>query len=143
MSDRLKAIEEKRAALQAKVASAEDEQLAIDLEAIFELEQTQRVGLVKMAFVEAGTPVRAAVRAARPAEVKRFRARVKSDKHGKIDAQAANDAANELGITCQLYPEPKSEADERMRETHAQADAALGLLALKLAGAEEVEEGKE
>lgn len=139
---RLAEIEAKRAALHAKRADEENEQLATDLEAIFELEQAQRVGLLKLPHCK-GSPVRAAVRPAKPIEVKRFRARTKLSKDGKVDPQAANDAAAELGAVCQLYPPPGSELDKAMRESHPQCDAALGVLALKLASAEEVDEGKE
>jgi hypothetical protein len=143
MVDRLKAIEEKRARLQAETAAAADEQLAADLEAIYEIEQGMRIGLVKMAYVAPGTPVRAAARAAKEAEVKRFRATARSNKRGEVDATSANDAAAVLGATCQVYPERDSEADKAMREAHPDCRVALGLLAIKLAGAEEVDEGKD
>jgi hypothetical protein len=139
---RLEDIEAKRAALRAKKADAENDQLATDLEAIFEFEQAERIGMLKLPYCT-GSPVRAAVRPAKPIEVKRFRARAKVDKHGKVDAQTANDAAAELGATCQKYPPPGSDLDKSMRESHPQCDTALGLLALKLASAEEVDEGKE
>lgn len=144
MPDRLRAIEEKRAQRQAKVQDAKRDQTATDLEAIDALETKhgdENVGVLNMPFQE-GLPVKAAVRAAAPAELKRYRARVKPSKRGELDSEDALNAAIELGRTCQIYPEPKSELDELMRAARPGIDAQLGLIALRLGGGEEEREGK-
>ena|ERR1051325_2400960 len=142
--DRLAAIQEKRRLRQEGVQAAKRDQLAIDLEAIDEAEAKygdESIGVLDMPFTE-GLPVKAAVRAANPAELKRYRARVKPSKRGELDSQVALDAAVELGITCQVYPEPKSDTDVAMRAARPGCDAQLGLIALRLGGGEEEREGK-
>lgn len=137
LEERKAAIEAKRGARKSDVDSREDEQYVTDLEAVdaLEVEHGDRnVAVLRVNYVE-GLPVLVAVRAPRDPEVKRFRARVKSE-----DKDQAVAAAQELGESCVIYP---------ARDVLAQIVKARGNLlidcgtkALSLVVAKSADEGK-
>ena len=137
LEERKAAIEAKRGARKSDVDSREDEQYVTDLEAVdaLEVEHGDRnVAVLRVNYVE-GLPVLVAVRAPRDPEVKRFRARVKSE-----DKDQAVAAAQELGESCVIYP---------ARDVLAQIAKARGNLlidcgtkALSLVVAKSADEGK-
>ena len=137
LEERKAAIEAKRGARKSDVDSREDEQYVTDLEAVdaLEVEHGDRnVAVLRVNYVE-GLPVLVAVRAPRDPEVKRVRARVKSE-----DKDQAVAAAQELGESCVIYP---------ARDVLAQIAKARGNLlidcgtkALSLVVAKSADEGK-
>lgn len=139
MSSRLEAIREKREARKEKLRADFDEQRAIDLEAVDDLEIEHGDNAIASVDIpyRPGEPTLVCVRAPNVAEMKRYRARVKPRKGGEV---AAVEAAEELARSVMVYPGPE------MRETLTQRipmlEANAGVKALQLAGAISEDEGK-
>jgi hypothetical protein len=131
------AIEEKRAARKAELSADESEQHVTDLEAIDALEVQHgdsNVHVLRVPFTP-GLPVLVAVRAPKPPEVKRFRARVKSE-----DKDQAIHAAEELGESCVIYPDRETFAQLLKERPNLNVDC--GTKALSLVVAKSDSEGK-
>jgi hypothetical protein len=132
----------KRAARKAAAGAAEDLARAVDIEAIDALEiehGDSNVSVVHVPYTP-DLPTCAAVRCPKPAEVKRYQARLKP-KHEK-DHPDPVVAAEELAAICRIYPADK--------ETYAALCAArpglvvqLGVEALRLAMGKSDAEGKD
>jgi hypothetical protein len=137
LEERKAAIEAKRGARKSDVDSREDEQYVTDLESVdaLEVEHGDRnVAVLRVNYVE-GLPVLVAVRAPRDPEVKRFRARVKSE-----DKDQAVAAAQELGESCVVYPARDVLAQLVKARPNLLIDC--GTKALSLVVAKSADEGK-
>ena len=102
----LEEIQAKRAARQETLAKQADEQKAIDFQALDDAEIKYGDGnitFVELPFVESGTVTLVIARTPKPAEIARFRARVKPKRGG--DPVDATEASIELAAVCQVYPE--------------------------------------
>lgn len=136
----LELIEAKRAARKAKHQAEYELQRAVDLEALDELEIEHgdaNVASLDVPFA-VGQVTLVAVRLPKPAEVKRFRARVKDTGRKKADPVAGTE---ELGESCAIYP-----AAEALQALLAERPAVLsqmGVAALKLATANAEAEGND
>jgi hypothetical protein len=114
---RLAAIEARREARNKALDSQRDAQRAIDLEAVFELEE--EYGASNIAVLEVpytpGLPTLVAVRCASPTEVKRYRDGVKEKANGKPGDRIV--AAELVASVCIVYPDRKSpEGQEMLRQ---------------------------
>jgi hypothetical protein len=138
---KLEEIEAKRAARKASLDTAAEDAKASDLEAIDELEQEHGDSNVKVIHVPytAGLPTCVAVRTPKPAEAKRYRARVKTQP-GSKHAPDYVVAAEELAETCLVYP--TKELYERLVEARPGLATQVGLKALELSTGVEEAEGK-
>lgn len=119
------------------LSEQEQEQEIADLEAINELEiqhGDSNISVLRVPF-SPGLPVLLAVRTPKEPEVKRFRARVKSEDK---DQQTA--AAAEIGEACLVYPSREVFAQLAKIRTNLPVDA--GTSALKLSVASKDAEGK-
>lgn len=140
VSDKLAALEARRAERKKAIADAVAVQRVADLEALepFEIEHGDRLSTITIPHTP-GLPVLVAVRCPSAPEMKRFRARANgrpSDKRGG-DMIAANE---ELGRSCLLYP--TADVFERMCEACPGLLAQAGIEASKLAVGREEDEGK-
>lgn len=144
-SDKIAEIEARRAARKQAEQDKSDAQRAADLEAIEALEAEHgysNVSALRVEYVD-GLPTMVAVRTPRPAEIKRYRARVTPRKHPRTGQEVTPDyaeAAEELGAACLVYPKPDVFA--ALVEKRPGALVAAGMAALKLAAAEDEEAGK-
>lgn len=130
-------IEERRAARNALVTSSEEEQYVNDLEAVDAIEAERgprNVAVLRVNYVE-GLPVLVAVRAPTEHEVKRYRARVKSEDKDQAIAGAA-----EIGDCCVVYPTKEQFAKLLKARPNLAVDC--GTQALKLVVARSDSEGK-
>lgn len=137
--DPLAAIQAKRAERKADLAKQKAAQMAVDLEAIDALEVElgdSNVANVEVGFVP-GLPVLAAIRCPKPAEIKRYRARLKPVKGEPGDNIAA---AEELGAACRIYPDADTFA--AMCAARGGLVVQLGLEAAKLSVGKAEDEGK-
>jgi hypothetical protein len=140
MSDRLAAIEKKRAEKAAKAAEARDEQKATDLEQITAYQDSNpRVvtALLETPHFE-GLPVVVAVRCPSKIELKRYRDTVRNSPEGK-PVQNLEAAEALAGLTV-VYPE--DETFEKMNELLPGLKGQAGMLSAKLAIAAQTAEGK-
>jgi hypothetical protein len=132
-------VEDRRAKRKADLEKARDAQYEIDLEALDELEIEYGDTNVKALSVpySPGMPLLAVCRCPKPAEIKRFRARVKTKKGVPGDQIAA---AEELAGVCKIYPD--SEAYALMCDARPALHAQLGVAAVDLAVGSEEDEAK-
>ena len=122
--------EARKAARKASADEARKAQLAIDLDALFALEEEHGDGMVKRLDLSAyfeGLPTLVAVRAPKPVEYKRFRDMIRKAK----DKEAQGKAADLLGTVCRAYPDADTYAKilERfpgVQDTVFKAAAELG-----------------
>lgn len=143
----LEKVQAKRKARKDAARLVEENALAADLEKINAIEESlgdANVSTVRIAYVDADTPVAAAVRCPKPAEMKRYRDRVKpGQKDGRnrpVEPDYAK-AHEELCAACLVYPD--AEAFERMCAARPLLAGQLGKAAVILAAADEEEQGKE
>jgi hypothetical protein len=132
--------EARREARKAEVRKALETQLVIDLDAINELEiehGDSNVAVIRLPYTE-GLPAAVACRCPKPAEVKRFRARLKP-KHEK-DHPDQFAAAEELAAACRIYPD--KETYDKLCVARAGIAGQLSGEAMKLATGKEEAEGK-
>lgn len=137
MSDESLTVEERRAARKAQLADAEKAQRELDLEAIDALEVQHgdsNIAVLRVPYAD-GFPVLVAVRTPKEPEVKRFRARVKSDDKDQHTAACA-----EVGESCVVYPARDVFAQLAKQRPNLTVDA--GLAALNLSRASKDAEGK-
>jgi len=138
----LEAIERKRAARKADLQAAADVQRAIDVEALDGCEICH--GDTSVCHVDVsytpGLPTMAVARVPKPAELKRYRARIKH-RDGQVDVVAANEAAEELAASCLVYPD--KEIFAAMCEARPGLKAQLGSRASQLAAGKAAEEEKD
>jgi hypothetical protein len=130
--------EEKRAARKTELAEREEEQRQIDLACIDDIEVQfgdSNISVLRVPFTP-NLPVLVAVRAPKGPEVKRFRARVKSD-----DKDQAIAAAEELGESCRVYP--NKEVFEELSKLRGNLKVDCGTKALKMVVAKSADEGKD
>jgi hypothetical protein len=141
MARTIEEIEAARAARRKLVAEATAVQLVVDLEAIDSAEEKygpENVTTLRVPYVE-GLPVVLAARTPTPAEVKRYRDRVR-ERPGKAppDHVAANE---ELGTTCVVYP--SREVLARIAEARPTVVGQLGVMAIELGMGEAERRGKD
>lgn len=139
MSD-LAEIEAKRAARKAELQAARDAQKAIDLEAIDALEVEHgdsNIATLEIPF-SPDLPVMLAVRTPKPAELKRYRDRVKAKKDGTPGDPLM--AAQEIAAVCIVYP--SKDVYAAVLEKRNGIDAQLGVLAVGLCAGKAEAEGK-
>lgn len=136
----LEIVRARRAEREAEETRLRDAQLAVDLTAIDELEATHGASNVKVIVLPytKGLPAAAAVRTPKPAEVKRYRDRVKPDRKGNPPDYAEHGA--ELAAVCLLYPDKETYA--KLCEARSGLPVQLGTAALELATGAESEAGK-
>lgn len=133
----LEEIEARRAQRKAKLAEDERAQRALDLEAIDALEVEHgdsSVAVVEMPYTS-GLPTCAAVRCPKPAEIKRYQARLREQKPDPAKA------AEELGAVCQVYP-PAGEDRDALHAARPGLLVQLGTEAVKLSIGRAESEGK-
>jgi len=138
---KLEAIEAKREARKAELAKKYNEQRAIDLEAIDELEiehGDSNIRVVDVPFTP-GLPTCFAGKCPSPDLVKRYRTRVSPKKDGSTDASPMA-AAQEVGAACRVYPDAETWA--KLLAARPGIDVQLGLEVLRLAAGRAQEEGK-
>jgi hypothetical protein len=139
VSDRLAEIEARRAARKASQEAARQEQRATDLEALDALEAEHgEVPYVDVAHPVEGLPTLAAGRPSKPAELKRYRSRIRVTKEGGIEG--APEAAEELALACLTYP--SREVYDKLVAQRPGIAAALGGAIVEHASAKAREEGK-
>lgn len=129
VEEKLAELTARRAARKAAQSQAAAAQKVTDLEALDELEikhGDENVAALDVQYVS-GLPTVVAVRTPKPAELKRYRARVKgADKNPELAVQGAI----ELAKTCLVYPD--SETFARMAEARPNLEIDAGTLALNL-----------
>lgn len=136
----LEVAEDRRAARKAEALKARNAQRVIDLDAIDALEVEHgdsNVGVINLPY-SAGLPTCAAVRAPKPAELKRFRTRV-TPKHEK-DRPDSGAAAEELAAVCVIFPDAETYA--RLCTARPGLAVQLGSKAVDLATGKVEAEGK-
>lgn len=133
-------IEARRAARKAEAERARSEQRAEDLEAIDALEVEYGDSYVAVIDVpySPGLPTCAAVRCPKPAEIKRYRARV-SIKGDQV--RGAHEGAEELARSTIIYP-ADADVRDRLLDSRPTLAVQLGTAALDLAQGKRAEEGK-
>lgn len=132
--------EAKRAERKAAANPARDAQRVVDLNAVNDLEiehGDSNVGVINVPYSD-GLPTCAAVRAPKPAELKRFRVRV-TPKHEKDRPDTAA-ASEELAATCVIYPDAETYA--RLCIARPGLAVQLGSKAVDLATGKAEAEGK-
>jgi hypothetical protein len=138
---KIEEIEARRAARKAEIATAREEQYALDLEALDGLEVEHGDGAIARLDVErfvSGHPTFIVMKAPSGIQYKRFCDQV-AQATKKQDPKGRRDAENLLGASCWVYP-----AEEEKRK--AMLDAFPGLLlsiAIKAAQLVEAREAKE
>lgn len=139
VDESLEAVEARRAAKREARRKEYEAQRAIDLAALDALEDEH--GASKIAVVDVphspGLPTLVVARLPKPAEVERYRSRVKDRAEKKGDPIKA---AEELASVCLLYP-ARDVYDAIIAERHA-LHAQLGAAALTLSVGEAQEQGK-
>ncbi len=136
----LELAEAKRATRKAEVQKLHDARLALDLEAINELEITHgdsNVAVIRLPYTE-GLPAAVACRCPKPAEVKRFRHQI-TPKHPK-DQPDTIAAAEMLAGACLIYPD--RETYDRLCLARPGLAGQLSGEAMKLATGKDETEGK-
>lgn len=136
----LEVAEERRAARKAEARKAYEAQRVVDLDAIDALEiehGDSNVGVINVPHTD-GMPTCVAVRCPKPAELKRFRSRIKP-KHEK-DHPDNEAAAEELAKTCRVYPGP--DAFEALCVARPGLAVQLGSKAIALSTGNAEAEGK-
>lgn len=143
----LERVQAKRQARKDAARKLEEDRLAADLERISDLEEQlgdANVATVRIAYVDADTPVAASVRCPKPNEIKRYRDRVKpGQKDGRnrtVEPDVAK-ASEELCASCLVYPD--AEAFARMCAARPLLAGQLGRAAVDLAAADAEEQGKD
>jgi hypothetical protein len=142
MSERLKAIEAKRAAARAAEREKADEQKATDLEAIFDLEAlhgADNISTITVPYTE-GLPVVCAVRTPVKVELKRFRDQMKTKLDRRNVAQVPDHVLpnEQLAAVCLVYPDGPT--FEKLCDARPGLAVQLGQLAYALGvGAEEAD----
>lgn len=136
----LEEIESARAERKAKIQEKHNEQKAIDLLAIGDLEA--QYGDAHVSFLEvqgyvSGLPVLYACKCPDPAQMKRYRDTIKVKKDGPGDAIHA---AEQLATVCRVYPD--DETYRKMCAAFPGIHLKLGIRAVKLAEGESESEGK-
>lgn len=136
----LQVVEAKRAARKASLEAQRDEQRAIDLEAVYNLETEHGdngVAVLNVPYTP-GLPTLCAARKPTAPEMKRYRDRCRPRKDGaQIDGVPP---AEELAACCRVYPSDVVYAD--MLADRAGIHVQLGVEALKLAAGSAEAEGK-
>lgn len=138
-TDRIAATRQRREERKEQLRAQQEEQEADDFEALDRLEVEHgdsNVAALRVPF-SPGSPTMAIVRVPTPPEMKRYRARVKPNKDGVIDAQKG---AEELGEAALLYPE--GEARERLLRERPGLCVQCGLAALRLGVGREEDDAK-
>lgn len=137
----LERVEAKRAAKKAELRKLWEEQRAIDLEALAELEEAYGDSNVDYLDVPhtPGMVTLIACKGANTAQTKRYRDRIKQKKDGSPGDNIA--ASEELAAANRIYP---ADADEykRLLDTRPGIHTALGVKSINLASARENAEGK-
>lgn len=143
----LEKVQAKRQARKDAARKLEEDRLAADLEKISDIEEQlgdANVATVRIAYVDAETPVAASVRCPKPSEIKRYRDRVKpGQKDGRnrtVEPDVAK-ASEELCAVCLVYPD--TEAFARMCAARPLLAGQLGKAAVNLAAADEEERGND
>lgn len=134
---KLEQMQAARAARREQLAKDTDTQFAEDLEFIDALEiehGASNVAVIRVPFDEHGTPVAVVVRTPKPAEVSRYRDRLKVEK-----ADTAK-AAEEIGAVCRVYPD--KDVFEKIANKRPGVKAQCGVAALALAVGTAESEGK-
>jgi hypothetical protein len=134
--DRLAEIEAKRAARREAIEVQRREQLATDLEHLFELEEqhgASRLVRVDLKAFTPGLPALIVMRTPSKLEMKRYQDQCK----GKGDPVAA---ANLVGTTCLLYP--SKDVYEKVLEASPGIHVVAAVAAIERAAGKAVEEGK-
>lgn len=145
-ADPLKAVEAKREARKAQARKAYEARLAVDLDAIDELEiqlGDSNVAVVRLSgLVSDDLPAAVACRCPKPVDIKRFRDEVTPTKdHRNREVPADREAACErLARVCLVYPDKDTFA--RLCEARPGIAVQLGGEAVKLAVGVEESEGK-
>ncbi|HEY3499767.1 MAG TPA: hypothetical protein VGK73_33980 [Polyangiaceae bacterium] len=141
----LEQVEARRAAKREASQAAHDAQAVIDLTAIADLEDQygfENVAVMVLPHLALGLPVRVAVRAPTPAELKRYRDRLKPTR-GRRNEEIPGDATRaheELGPACLVYPAP--DVFEKLCEVRPALPGQLGVQAALLGSAKEETAGK-
>ena len=142
MSDDLERAHAAREARKERVKAEADAQKVKDLEAVDEIEiehGDSNVATLDVPFdARNPMPTIVAARTPRPAEIKRYRARVRPDADGRLGDTAM--AAEELAAVVLLYPDAETFA--KICEARPGVKAQLGLLSLRLASGKAQDEGK-
>jgi hypothetical protein len=142
----LEQVEARREARKAAARKAADDALAVDLEAIDAIEVQlgdDNVGVMRVGYTP-GLPVAAAVRCPKPAELKRFRDRVKPGQKDGRNRDVSPDTAKaceELADVCLVYPTDRA-VYAKLCEARPGLAAQLGSKAVDLAVAAEDAAGK-
>lgn len=135
--EELEALREER---KAEAKRARDAQKAIDLKAIMALEEER--GASNVVFLEVGhtpgLPVLVAARCPDPAEVKKYRSRLKPNERG-IPGDPVR-AHEEVADQCRIYPDAELYAE--VCKMRAGVHAELGAMAVRLAAGKEEAQGK-
>lgn len=146
MSEALAEVEARREARKVAAHKAYEDRLAVDLAAIDEIEAQlgdSNVAVLRVVSPD-GLPCAAAVRCPKPAEMKRFRDRVKpGQKDGRnrdVEPDHAK-ACEELAAACLVYPTDR-DAYDRLCTARPGVAGQLGALAVKLAVGAEDEDAK-
>lgn len=138
--DRLAEREAAREARDAELAEKRAEQKIADLDAIEALELERGESNVATAEVPytPGLPVLVAARCPTEAEIKRYQARLRKGTDGE-DPDPVK-AGQEVGAACRIYPDDETFA--RVLKARPGVLVALGVAALRLAGAVRRDAGK-
>lgn len=145
-------IEARRAAVDARRQARKDAAEAgraarevVDLEALADIEDEHdgELAVLALPFLSDDLPVRVAARRPKPAEMARYRAKVRPAKDGSPGDPIA--AAEQLAAVTRVYPPRTEEGDAQYRkvcETFTGAHCQLGTMAGGLALGKEADEGK-
>ena len=134
---RLEQMQDARAARREQLEKDTDAQFLEDLEFIDALEiehGTSNVSVIRVPFDAHGVPVSVVVRTPKPAEVSRYRDRLKAEK-----ADTAK-AAEEIGAVCRVYPD--RDVFDKIADKRPGVKAQCGVAALALAVGTAESEGK-
>jgi hypothetical protein len=124
----------------AELAEKRAEQKILDLDAIEALEQERgdsNVATEEIPFTP-GLPVLVAARCPTEIEIKRYQSRLKKGRDGEEPDPIA--AGQEVGAVCRIYPDDETWA--KVLKARPGVVVALGVAALRLAGAVRREAGK-
>ncbi len=144
--EKIKATNEKRQARKDALAKQYEEQHAIDLAALDDLEVEHGDGNVKAIKIpfEPGLPTIVVVRKPKPPELNRYRTAVKPKANGKPGD--AVEAAELLGTACLVYPPKDDDTTDTRARLHEARHGLLsqaGVTAANMAYGTEVDEGKD
>ena len=139
----LEEIQARREARRVATKAARDNRMAIDLEAITELEDEHgesNIATIEVPYVSDDLPVLAAVRTPKPAEIKRYQAMVRPrNVDGKMGDSTV--AAETLAAVCVVYP--AVEQRDALFESRPGLKVQLGLEAINLSRGQAIAEGKD